>query len=237
MKPIKFDEKTISEIREYAKTHTKTECCNRFSIKIDVMHRVAKENNILFNGREPYRSVIPEDITEQICNLFENTDTSLHEIAKSFHIKYTRLVDFLIDKYSQKVFDDRKRRLYQKSKLGENNPMLGKTGEQHPNYVGLVEDGNGYFMCLKPDWYTGRKGSKHVFYHSVVVCEALGLTEIPKGFVVHHIDGNKKNNDISNLALLSTSAHSKLHAIERRMSKVQRLGDTVGSNPETPDND
>lgn len=237
MKPIKFDEKTISEIREYAKTHGKMACCNRFSIKPDTMQRVANENGITFNGRKTHYSEIPEETTIQIHNLYVNTDTSLHEIAKMLHIKYDRLVNYVIEKYSQEFFDDRKHRLYQKSKLGEKNPMLGKTKEQHPNYVGLVEDGNGYFMCLKPDWYTGRKGSRHVFYHSVVMCEALGLTEIPKGFVVHHIDGNKKNNDISNLALLSSSAHSRLHAIERKLSKVQRLETIVGSNPQTPDND
>lgn len=34
---------------------------------------------------------------------------------------------------------------------------------------------------------------------------------IPKGYEVHHIDGNKANNDISNLALLSKKEHALLH--------------------------
>lgn len=87
-------------------------------------------------------------------------------------------------------------------------------------YGDVVEDGNGYLMCLKPDWYTGRKNAKYVFLHTLVMCEALGLTELPKGFCVHHIDFNRYNNDISNLALMTVSAHSKLHSLMNR--KVQR---------------
>lgn len=35
--------------------------------------------------------------------------------------------------------------------------------------------------------------------------------EIPEGYDVHHIDGNKGNNDISNLQLLPSTMHRKLH--------------------------
>ena len=56
--------------------------------------------------------------------------------------------------------------------------------------------------------------------------------EIPKGFVIHHIDFNPKNNDISNLALMSISAHAKLHNQIRNLSKVQRLSHSgVGETP------
>ena len=35
--------------------------------------------------------------------------------------------------------------------------------------------------------------------------------KIPKGYHVHHIDGNKANNDISNLRLMKGSEHWELH--------------------------
>jgi len=36
---------------------------------------------------------------------------------------------------------------------------------------------------------------------------------LKRGECVHHIDENKLNNDLSNLALMTVSAHAKLHRI------------------------
>ena len=44
--------------------------------------------------------------------------------------------------------------------------------------------------------------------------------EIPDGLDVHHIDGDKANNDISNLELLSRSDHLRHHALENPIPKV-----------------
>ena len=41
---------------------------------------------------------------------------------------------------------------------------------------------------------------------------------IPKGYVIHHIDGNKDNNNIINLKMLKNSEHIKLHCKQRRLS-------------------
>ncbi len=37
-----------------------------------------------------------------------------------------------------------------------------------------------------------------------------------KGEIIHHIDKNPLNNDISNLQVMTTSAHSKLHNTKGR---------------------
>ena len=39
---------------------------------------------------------------------------------------------------------------------------------------------------------------------------------IPEGYDVHHKDGNAENNDISNLEVISTTEHAKLHAEQHR---------------------
>ena len=44
--------------------------------------------------------------------------------------------------------------------------------------------------------------------------------KIPKGYEVHHIDGNTHNNDISNLTLLSIKEHRSLHAKRQTGRKI-----------------
>ncbi len=55
--------------------------------------------------------------------------------------------------------------------------------------------------------------------HRVVAEQILGRPLAP-GEVVHHIDGDKRNNDPSNLQVLASQAeHARLHATERRRTK------------------
>lgn len=148
-----------------------------------------------------------------IKTLYENTDLTQQEIADKLGIHWKRVLKFVKENYSREYRKSRKARCYRKSKLGERNPMFGKFGEQHHNFVGEVSDNKGYLMVLKPDWYTGRKSSKHVFVHNVVVCEALGITEIPKGWCVHHCDTNPYNNIYDNLILVTLGDHIRLHHV------------------------
>jgi hypothetical protein len=94
--------------------------------------------------------------------------------------------------------------------------------ELHPNYKGGRTMEGGYITVEKPAWYTGRKNSKYVREHNVLVCKAIGITEIPKGFCVHHINGNKVDNSLGNLQFMSLSAHKKLHL------ELKRRGRTYG---------
>lgn len=151
---------------------------------------------------------------EKVQKMFRETELTLEQIARTLGVSYKVVWGIVATSFSKAERLERKRRNYARSKQGSKNPMFGKQKEEHPRFIGRVADGNGYFMVLKPEWYTGRAGSKHVFEHSVVFCEAAGLTEVPKGFCVHHLDHDKANNAITNLALLSVGAHSRLHSLE-----------------------
>lgn len=149
--------------------------------------------------------------------LIENTDMTISQIAAELGVSNTWfLKSFVYPNYSKEYLNERKRKNYARSKTGDKNPMTGLTGSKHHNYRERVSDGKGYWMILKPDWYTGRKGSNYVFEHHVVICKALGITEIPAGWVVHHLDEDKQNNNINNLILMTMEAHTKLHCMLRK---------------------
>ena len=152
-----------------------------------------------------------EDISEDML--------TLQGIADEVGTTYTYVWAYVEANYTKEIRDARKKLNYRFSKLGEKNPMLGKSGSLHHNFVGEVSDGKGYLMILRPDWYTGRQGCKHVFVHHVVMCILLGITEIPAGFSVHHIDGDPTNNDACNLALMTMAAHTRLHQLERATTR------------------
>lgn len=103
---------------------------------------------------------------------------------------------------------------YSVAKTGTLNPMHGKTGEAHHNWIGLCEDGYGYLTCLHKD--------HRVFVHRLVMAQALGLEpqDLPLAMVVHHIDGNSRNNLLDNLALVTNKGHREVHFLQ--------VKDTVG---------
>jgi hypothetical protein len=53
------------------------------------------------------------------------------------------------------------------------------------------------------------KEGKHTFEHIQIWKDNKG--EIPKGYIIHHKDGNPKNNNIDNLECLSPKEHGKRH--------------------------
>ncbi len=142
---------------------------------------------------------------------YEETSMPLQTIADKLGIGLNKVWKYTKRNYSKEFRKARKVKNYSASKLGNKNPMFGNNGNKHHNYVGIVSDSKGYWMQLKPKWYTGRKHSKHVFVHHIVVCENLGITEVPKGWNVHHCDSNPENNSFDNLVLMLMSDHQRLH--------------------------
>lgn len=151
------------------------------------------------------------DKVAQAKEMYETTALTYQQIADMLGISYKQVINIVHRHYSKEVILARKRENYRASRIGDKNPNYGKRGKESPKYKGVIEDGKGYYIVLRPDWYTGRKGSKHVFLHHVIVCQHMGLTEIPAKHHVHHCDMNRKNNDFSNLVLLTMGDHLALH--------------------------
>lgn len=60
-------------------------------------------------------------------------------------------------------------------------------------------------------WHNG----KYVEFYRKVFADALNIDvdDIPKEFLVHHVDGNRLNNNIDNLMLCTRKAHERLETL------------------------
>lgn len=90
------------------------------------------------------------------------------------------------------------------------HPMLGRTGAAHPRWSGGTVTKCGYRLVWVPDRH------KQVYEHRYVMEQHLGRL-LDDEEVVHHIDHNKLNNDISNLELCSNEHEhqSRFHREDR----------------------
>lgn len=59
--------------------------------------------------------------------------------------------------------------------------------------------------------------AQSILLHRKIWIDNFG--EIPNNSVIHHIDGNKKNNRIENLKLLTRREHSLLHSRAKKNEK------------------
>lgn len=147
-----------------------------------------------------------------IAELYENTELTIQNIADELSLTYKVTWSYIKKNYTKEYRKERKRICYRNSKLKDKNPAFGKFREQSLRYHGgTIHDGKGYLIRIRPLWFTGRKGSRHVFEHHIVWCEANGYTEIPKGFCIHHCDCDPLNNSIDNLLCVSLADHSRIH--------------------------
>lgn len=164
---------------------------------------------------------------ETISRLHElyHSDVNIYAIGKLLGYDYKKtLRPVLVEAYGEQALVERFKRLCAVTKFGKSNPMFGKTGAAHHRWTPRRESSQGYWKIDAPEWYTGLGVSgRKVHEHTIVMCEKLGVTELPSHMVVHHKDGRKLNNHPDNLELLNRGSHMVTHRWMRHRKKVQRL--------------
>lgn len=77
-----------------------------------------------------------------------------------------------------------------------------------------------YEMVVAPPSYPGmRYRGRYCYEHHAVYWHAHGV--IPEqGQVIHHIDGNKRNNASSNLELMDVGEHGREHGSRRPAERL-----------------
>lgn len=85
----------------------------------------------------------------------------------------------------------------------------GQKGERNSRYRGGHYENNGYDCIYRPH-HKYAFGGGYVRTHRYIMELQLGRYLDPITEHVHHIDGNKKNNDLSNLMIVTNSQHQKI---------------------------
>jgi hypothetical protein len=145
-----------------------------------------------------------ENIDAVLNEYLSEERPTVYSVADTLGTTYHNVVRVLKEQLSPEKRRAEKSLRLSRGKVGLLNPMKGKSGSLHHNYIGSVEDQKGYLT--EPDGQ-----GKRIFQHRLVMAQALGVETLPSYMDVHHIDGNTRNNHLDNLALVTKKGHAALH--------------------------
>ncbi len=225
MKKIEIPQEVIDEIRllfiQYPSIKKK-DICAKFKISNDVLRRIIEENDITTN-KDDYVTELSTDKLTKLKDLFDNTDKSLESIRKELNCSYSVMLKYIEKIYGHNALVARKSKLYSLSKLGSNNPASVLKRSKSPKWRGgCLDDGNGYTLVFNDGWMDNKHYDNYVFEHQLVMLKALNIHKMPNHGVIHHINHDRKDNNLDNLVLLSSGAHARIHSLERtyKLSKT-----------------
>jgi hypothetical protein len=112
---------------------------------------------------------------------------------------------------------------------------IPRSGLENPIWKGgrlLTKDG--YVICKAPGHPRARKGYPYVFEH-ILVWEKVHQRQVPKGWVIHHLNGIRNDNRPENLVAMPRGKHIDLAApykkrIRELEAKVELLTKALEQN-------
>ena len=167
-----------------------TEIAKIYNCNRDTVRFAMKRFGIVPRGK--IKKPMSDDLKSNLITLYIEQKLSTREIGKILGCSH----DYVSDKLKEigVTVDDR---------------LTALQSERNPSWKNGKTTKNGYVQISSKTICAKRK-----FEHQIVMENFIGR-ELHENEVVHHIDGNKTNNNINNLALMDRTAHARLHSIER----------------------
>lgn len=135
----------------------------------------------------------------EIAKLYMDEDMAANAVAKRLGASPTLVIKRLI-------------------KMGIYRPNEHRQGPRSPNWRGgRIKDKAGYVRVYAP----GRWPNQRYHLEHVHVWEQMHGRALPKGWVVHHLNGIKDDNRPQNLAALPNNKH--IHLIGALKARIQEL--------------
>ena len=134
------------------------------------------------------------------CGCGERTKIALYNCVEQGHIKGEPL-RFIHNHHSRLM-------------TGKKHHMYGRKGKDCPNWKGGIKiakhKNTSYVMVYMPE-HLKSDINGYVYEHRLIVEKEFNC-EIPDRSVIHHVDGNGLNNDLTNLMVFKSNAeHISFH--------------------------
>ena len=156
----------------------------------------------------------PEIKTEELIELYKK-GCSTPEIAKKFNITPQSIFSrFKKVNFKSRPIQEAVISFYKK--IGK---YKVKTGKNHPNWRGGKHIQNGYIYF--------KIGNQSFMEHRLVWERYNG--ELPKGWVVHHLNGIRDDNRIENLLGMPRNRHSPILIIKPYEERILELEDELAN--------
>jgi transposase len=173
------------------------------------------------------RRTLDSSEVELLKNLYVTGKKSIPEVSKEMSRSQSTLRRYLLEMGALRAREDairiaspkiskqlkgRKRSFSEEHKQNLRNAIREREKTAHREGV-YLDKNSGYLRATQ-----GENCGKNA--HVVIMEELVGVKL--DGLHVHHIDGNKTNNNPNNLAIMTRSAHGRLHRLQDKLANINR---------------